>query len=96
MKTENEAIKTYAKFWDFYVAEHAQPLTRYLHFIGTTLSLVLLVWIIRSGSWLYFPLCLIVGYAFAWFAHFLSNTINQPRLSIRSGHLFPITKWFFI
>ncbi len=48
----------YAEFWDFYVAEHSEPLTRYLHFIGTLLSSVLLVWIIRGGHWLYLPLCL--------------------------------------
>jgi hypothetical protein len=77
MKTENEPIKTYTEFWDFYVQEHARPLTRYLHFIGTLLSLVLLVWIFRSGNWIYFPLCLVIGYGFAWFAHFFVEH-NKP------------------
>ena len=77
MKTENELIETYSEFWDFYVREHSQPLTRYLHFVGTLLGLVLLVWIIRSGNWLYFPLSLLVGYAFAWFAHFFVEH-NKP------------------
>ncbi len=72
-----ENIKTYAEFWDFYVREHSQPLTRYLHFVGTSLSLVLLVWIIRSGNWIYFPLCLIIGYGFAWFSHFVIEK-NKP------------------
>ena len=70
-------IADYQEFWNFYVAEHNQPLTRYLHFIGTMLSFVLLVWIIRTGNWIYFPLCLVVGYAFAWFAHFFVER-NQP------------------
>ena len=77
MKIEDERIKTYSEFWDYYVREHSQPLTRYLHFVGTMLGLVLLVWIFRSGKWLYFPLCLVVGYAFAWFAHFFVEH-NQP------------------
>ena len=78
MKNDSEKrIETYAEFWDFYVREHSQPLTRYLHFVGTMLSLVITVWIIRSGSWLYFPLTLIVGYAFAWFAHFYIE-LNKP------------------
>lgn len=77
MKQENERIETYAAFWDFYVAEHSQPLTRYLHFIGTTLGLVIFVWILQSGNYLYLPVCLIVGYAFAWVSHFFVEH-NKP------------------
>lgn len=72
-----ERIKTYAEFWDFYVAEHSQPATRYFHFVGTTLGLILLVWIIRSGNWIYLPVCFAVGYAFAWFSHFVIEK-NKP------------------
>lgn len=72
-----EKIKTYAEFWDFYVREHSEPLTRYLHFIGTTLGIVLLVWIARTGNWLYLPLCFVIGYAFAWFSHFFIEK-NKP------------------
>jgi hypothetical protein len=72
-----ERIETYAEFWDFYVAEHRQPLTRLLHFVGTSLGLVLLVWILRTGSWLYLPVCFVVGYAFAWFSHFVIEK-NKP------------------
>ncbi len=77
MTIENERIETYSEFWDFYVAEHSEPVTRYLHFVGTMLSMILLVWIYRSGNWLYFPLCLVIGYAFAWFAHFFVEH-NKP------------------
>ncbi len=72
-----EQIKTYAEFWDFYVSEHSQPATRLLHFIGTSLGLVLLAWIARTGNWLYLPLCFVVGYAFAWFSHFVIEK-NKP------------------
>lgn len=77
MEMKNERIEDYQEFWDFYVLEHSEPLTRYLHFTGTTLGIVLLVWIIRSGNWYYLPLCFVVGYAFAWFAHFFVEH-NQP------------------
>lgn len=77
MVNDESRFKTYAEFWDFYVLEHSEPLTRLLHFVGTTLGLVLLVWIIRSGSWLYLPLCLVIGYAFAWSAHFFVEH-NKP------------------
>lgn len=77
METNSEKIKTYSEFWDFYVLEHNQPLTRYLHFVGTSLGLVLLVWFVRRGTWYYFPLCFAVGYAFAWFSHFFVEH-NKP------------------
>ena len=70
-------ITTYTEFWDFYVSEHSKPLTRELHFVGTSLEMVLLVWFIWSGRWYYFPLFLVVGYAFAWFAHFVIER-NRP------------------
>lgn len=72
-----KSIKTYAEFWDFYVAEHTEPVTRLLHFIGTSLGLVLMVWIFRTGNWIYFPLCFVIGYAFAWFSHFVIEK-NKP------------------
>jgi hypothetical protein len=77
MTKEHERIENYQEFWDFYVREHSRPLTRYLHFVGTLLALVLLIWILRSGQLIYLPLCLAVGYAFAWFAHFFVEH-NKP------------------
>ncbi|HQZ83868.1 MAG TPA: DUF962 domain-containing protein [Pyrinomonadaceae bacterium] len=70
-------IETYAEFWDFYVAEHSKPATRWLHFIGTTLGITLLVYFIATGRWYYFPLFFVVAYAFAWFAHFVVEK-NRP------------------
>ena len=70
-------ITKYDKFWDFYVQEHSKPLTRLLHFIGTTLGLILLVWVVLIGRWYFFPVFLVVGYAFAWFAHFVVEK-NRP------------------
>ena len=76
MGSENK-IKTYAEFWDFYLLEHTQPMTRYLHFIGTSLGIILLIWFLQSGSYLYIPLCFIIGYGFAWFSHFFIEK-NKP------------------
>jgi len=70
-------ITNYSEFWDFYVQEHSKPATRALHFVGTSLGLVLLLWFVWSGRWYYFPLFLLVGYAFAWFAHFVVEK-NRP------------------
>ncbi len=77
MEKDEPEIKTYAEFWDFYVLEHSKPATRYFHFIGTTLGIVMLIWFLRSGAYLYIPLCFAVGYAFAWFSHFFIEG-NKP------------------
>ena len=73
----NNQPANYTEFWDFYLAEHSRPLTRALHFAGTSLAIILLVWFILRGTWYYFPLCLVVGYAFAWISHFFVEH-NKP------------------
>jgi len=70
-------ITNYSEFWDFYVQEHSKSLTRMLHFAGTSLGLILLAWFVWKRMWLYIPICLVVGYAFAWFAHFVVEK-NRP------------------
>ena len=73
----SDRIQTYREFWDFYVHEHSKPFTRALHLVGTTLGLILLVYFIATGRWYFFPVFLVVGYAFAWFAHFVVEK-NRP------------------
>lgn len=70
-------ITNYSDFWDFYIREHSKPATRLLHFVGTTMGLALLIWFVATGRWYYFPMFLLVGYAFAWFAHFVVEK-NRP------------------
>ena len=35
----DNSIQHYSEFWDFYVEEHSKPMTRLLHFIGTSLGI---------------------------------------------------------
>ena len=81
-------ISSYDEFWDFYVQEHSKPLTRVLHFTGTSLGIVLLIWFLSTGRWYFFPLFFVVGYAFAWFAHFVVEK-NNP-----ASFKYPV--WSFI
>ena len=70
-------IATFAEFWPFYVSEHRQPLTRALHYIGTSLVIALFVAAMVTGrSWLLF-LMPVAGYGFAWPAHFFVEK-NRP------------------
>lgn len=70
-------INSYSEFWDFYVREHSRPLTRLLHFLGTVLGVGLVIFFIARGQWYFFPVFLVVGYSFAWFAHFVVEK-NRP------------------
>lgn len=64
------------------------PATRRLHFAGTALGILLLTFFIWRGQWYFFPAFFIVGYAFAWFAHFVVEK-NKP-----ASFRFPL--WSFI
>ena len=76
-------INDYSEFWDFYVSEHSLPMTRALHFSGTSL-----IFFVATGRWYFFPAFFVVGYGFAWFAHFVIEK-NKP-----ASFRFPL--WSFI
>jgi hypothetical protein len=70
-------FKTFSEFWPFYLAEHSKQGTRLLHLVGTAIGTTTMLYFILSGRWWLFPLGLIPGYAFAWFAHFVIEK-NKP------------------
>ena len=54
--------KNFTEFYPFYLKEHAEPTNRTLHFIGTSLVILLLTYIVLTGQprlLLYAPL---IGY----------------------------------
>jgi hypothetical protein len=69
--------RTYDEFWIFYLREHSKPQTRALHYIGTIASLVVLTWAVATQSWWWLLFVPLLGYAFAWFAHFFVEK-NKP------------------
>ncbi|HQX55328.1 MAG TPA: DUF962 domain-containing protein [Pyrinomonadaceae bacterium] len=81
-------INDYSEFWDFYVSEHSLPMTRALHFSGTSLGIALMIFFVATGRWYFFPAFFVVGYGFAWFAHFVIEK-NKP-----ASFRFPL--WSFI
>jgi hypothetical protein len=72
-----QRYQSFAEFWPFYVHEHSQSGTRLLHLIGTVIGLSVMVYFIATRRWYLFPLGLVPGYAFAWFAHFVIEK-NKP------------------
>ncbi len=72
--------KTYQRFNDFYrfyLSEHSNRTSRRLHFIGSTISLVLLITACVTQMWWLVMLALVQGYALAWIGHFFFEH-NKP------------------
>jgi hypothetical protein len=67
----------FSDFYPFYLSEHSNRTGRRLHFVGSSLSLVLLVLGVIKGAWLLFVAALVCGYAFAWVGHFFFEK-NRP------------------
>jgi hypothetical protein len=73
----SSGIVRYRDFWPQYLGAHRDPRTRLVHFAGTGLGLVLLLAAAATlNPWL-LPAALAVGYAFAWFGHFVFEG-NRP------------------
>jgi hypothetical protein len=71
------AAMSYAEFWPRYLKAHAQPRTRALHFLGTGLAIACLLWAAIALDWRPLIAAPILGYGFAWAAHFLIEG-NRP------------------
>jgi hypothetical protein len=68
---------TYAEFWRRYLAAHADPRTRALHYLGTGGALAILIVAALSRDWRWLIAAPLVGYAFAWTGHFVFER-NKP------------------
>lgn len=78
--------KNMAEFYPFYLSEHANRTSRRLHFVGTSMVVVLLIAAILSQRWWLLGVALVQAYAFAWIGHFFFEhnrpaTFQHPWLS---------------
>lgn len=64
-----DRYSTFREFYPFYLSEHAHPLCRRMHFVGTTLVIcaVALALATREAWWL--AAAPVAGYGFAWIGH---------------------------
>lgn len=72
--------KVYTTFWDFYpyyLTEHARPINRTMHFIGTSLVIACLIYALVTAKFIYLVAMPFCGYGFAWFGHFILEK-NRP------------------
>ena len=69
--------RTFAAFWPHYLREHAKPRTRALHYVGTSVVVLIALGALVSGRWLLLLIVPLAGYGFAWLAH-LCIERNRP------------------
>jgi len=75
--SETKSYQTLSKFYPFYLSEHSNRTCRRLHFIGTTIALVLVVAAIATQMWWLVAIAFVQVYAFAWVGHFFFEH-NKP------------------
>ncbi len=64
------SFSSFAEFYPFYLGEHSNRMCRRLHFLGSTLALLCLAMLVRSGDWSWLLYGLLAGYGCAWLGHF--------------------------
>ena len=82
-------FKTYADFWSHYLGEHSRAPTRWLHTVGTVMSIIMLVFFVSTNRWWWLPVALIPGYGLSWIGHFFVEgntpaTFGHPLWSMLS------------
>jgi hypothetical protein len=67
----------YNDFWFRYLRAHSRPSTRAMHYVGSVLALGTLVIAVATLNWRGLIAAPLIGYAFAWTAHFALEK-NRP------------------
>lgn len=80
MENSVESKKKYGsvqEFYPYYLTQHLNPISRYLHVFGTISAVIITLMIISRGKFHLLPLGIIIGYGFAWIGHFVFEK-NKP------------------
>ena len=68
---------SFADFYPHYLRAHQNRTNRRLHFIATTLLILLLAGILATGAWVWLFVLPVVTYGPAWLGHFYFER-NRP------------------
>ena len=77
MSETDKTFSSFSEFYPYYLSEHANLTCRRLHFVGSTLVLLVLAYAFATQNWLWLWLLPIIGYGFAWIGHFFFEK-NRP------------------
>ncbi len=74
---EQQRIKSYRIFFDYYLNEHQNSFCRALHYMGTAIELASLAALVATWRPLFVLTAAIGGYGLAWLGHFVFEQ-NRP------------------
>ncbi len=69
--------KNFTEFYPFYLSQHQNKVCRRLHFIGSSLVILMSIYVAITGDLVLLFLLPVIGYGFAWAGHFLFEK-NKP------------------
>ncbi len=76
-QSQEKVYQNLEEFYPFYLSQHANNMTRLLHYIGTSLSLMSMICGIYYLSLNTILFSFVIGYGFAWVGHFFFEK-NKP------------------
>ncbi|MEM8593325.1 MAG: DUF962 domain-containing protein [Pseudomonadota bacterium] len=77
MPIEHIPFNSFSEFYPYYLSEHRNRTCRRLHFIGSSLVLLTLAYVLATQQWSLLMALPIIGYGFAWVGHFFFEK-NKP------------------
>lgn len=85
--SQTKHFRSFDTFYPYYLSEHSHSTCRQLHFVGSTLTLVTLAYMLLNQTWWMIFLLPIIGYGFAWVGHFFFEK-NKPATFIYPWYSF--------
>lgn len=72
-----QQFNSFAEFYPYYLSEHQNMTCRRMHFVGSTLILFLIAYVVMTQHWVLLWWLPVLGYGFAWVGHFFFEH-NKP------------------
>lgn len=73
----SQRYTSFREFYPYYLSEHDNLICRRLHFIGSSLVLMMLAYALITGQYMLLWSLPVIGYGFAWFGHAVFEK-NKP------------------
>jgi hypothetical protein len=89
---EDKKYENLKEFYPFYLTEHQNITSRMLHFTGTSLFLLIVIYAIVTAKYKLLWFAPIAGYGFAWIGHYFFEknkpaTFTYPAMSLASDFI---------
>ncbi|MCL1143402.1 DUF962 domain-containing protein [Shewanella gaetbuli] len=70
-------FNSFKSFYPFYLSQHQDPVCRRLHYLGSTIIIIVLLNTLINQQWWQLFWLPVIGYGFAWIGHFVFEK-NRP------------------